>query len=74
MLILTRKNNESIMIGENIKVTILGSTGNKVRIGVSAPEKISVHREEIFELIKAKESKNYKNSQDSGEEYEDYYR
>ena len=52
MLILTRKSGESLMIGEDISVTVLGVKGNQVRIGINAPKVISVHREEIFDKIK----------------------
>jgi carbon storage regulator len=48
MLILTRKLGESITIGDNIKVSVLGIYGKQVKLGVEAPERVSVHREEIF--------------------------
>ena len=51
MLILTRRAGESLVIGENIAITVLGVKGNQVRIGVKAPRDVSVHREEIFERI-----------------------
>ena len=54
MLILTRRPAESIIIGDNvIRITVLGVKGNQVRIGVDAPDDVEVHREEIFEKIKA---------------------
>ena len=53
MLILTRRTNETLMIGTEITVTVLGVKGNQVRIGVNAPENIAVHREEIFDRINA---------------------
>ena len=53
MLILTRRIGETLMIGEEVSVTVLGVKGNQVRIGVNAPKEIGVHREEIYEKIKA---------------------
>jgi carbon storage regulator len=52
MLILTRRVGETVVIGEDIVVTVLGVKGNQVRIGVKAPRDVAVHREEIFERIK----------------------
>jgi len=52
MLILTRRVGESVVIGEDVTVTVLGVKGNQVRIGINAPKTVSVHREEIFERIK----------------------
>ena len=53
MLILTRRVGETLMIGEDVTMTVLGVKGNQVRIGVNAPKEIAVHREEIFEKIHA---------------------
>lgn len=51
MLVLTRRNNQSIMIGDDVEVRILGVSGEKVRIGISAPADVPVYREEVFERI-----------------------
>ncbi len=53
MLILTRRVGETVMIGEEVSVTILGVKGNQVRVGINAPKDVAVHREEIFERIKS---------------------
>ena len=53
MLILTRRVGESVVIGEDVTVTVLGVKGNHVRIGINAPKNVAVHREEIFERIKS---------------------
>ena len=52
MLILTRRVGETVVIGDDIVVTVLGVKGNQVRVGVKAPRDVAVHREEIFERIK----------------------
>jgi carbon storage regulator len=56
MLILTRRVGETVMIGEDVTVTVLGVKGNQVRVGVNAPRNVAVHREEIFERIKREEA------------------
>lgn len=55
MLILTRRPNESLMVGDDVKVTVLGIKGNQVRVGISAPRHVPVHRQEIYEKIKDEE-------------------
>ena len=51
MLVLTRKVGSSIIIGDDIKVTILGTVGASAKVGISAPDSVSVHREEIYKKI-----------------------
>lgn len=51
MLILSRKNGEKLIIGDNVELTVLGIKGNQVRIGVNAPKDVSVHREEVYMRI-----------------------
>jgi carbon storage regulator len=52
MLILTRRVGETLMVGDDVTVTVLGVKGNQVRIGINAPKDVAVHREEIYERIK----------------------
>jgi carbon storage regulator len=52
MLILTRRVGETVMIGDDVTITVLGVKGNQVRVGINAPKNVAVHREEIYERIK----------------------
>ena len=63
MLILTRREGESLMIGDEISVTILSVKGNQVRLGVKAPKDVVVHREEVYQRPESRVSQGGRNSQ-----------
>ncbi len=65
MLILTRQIGETLMIGDQTTVTVLGIKGNQVRLGVNAPKDVAVHREEIYEKIRKEQDDGDEQSPDS---------
>ena len=69
MLILTRRINETLNIGDDVQVTVLGIKGNQVRIGINAPRDVPVHREEIYQRIKREERGG---GEDQSEKADDY--
>ena len=69
MLVLSRQKDESIIIGDDVEITIVDVRGDKVRLGINAPREISVHRKEVYEAIQREKAQ--KQEVDSGEEKED---
>jgi carbon storage regulator len=62
MLILTRRAGETLMVGDEVTVTVLGVKGNQVRLGINAPKDVSVHREEIYQRTQTEKNDNLGNS------------
>lgn len=58
MLVLSRQRDESIFIGDNIKITVVDIRGDKVRLGITAPSEIPVHRQEVYEAIQREHARN----------------
>jgi carbon storage regulator len=69
MLILTRRVGETVMIGNDVTVTILGVKGNQVRVGINAPKNVAVHREEIYERIKREQQGDHDQQGEHRDEY-----
>ena len=61
MLILTRRIGETLMVGDEVTVTVLGVKGNQVRLGINAPKDVAVHREEIYQRIQNEKEDNHGN-------------
>ena len=72
MLILTRRINETLNIGDEVQVTVLGIKGNQVRIGINAPRDVPVHREEIYQRIKREEQRGSADAEETSSEDESF--
>ncbi|MDB6061786.1 MAG: carbon storage regulator [Verrucomicrobiaceae bacterium] len=66
MLVLSRRLGETLIIGDDIKITVLGISGNQVRLGIAAPKDVSVHREEVYRRIQDEQGQPSPQSNDSG--------
>ena len=71
MLILTRRVGETLMIGDEVTVTVLGVKGNQVRIGVNAPKEVAVHREESYDRIKREQETSHVAADNSSDKSDD---
>jgi len=69
MLILTRRVGETVMIGDDVTITVLGVKGNQVSVGINAPKHVAVHREEIYERIKREQQGSEATEQPKAAEY-----
>ncbi len=69
MLILTRRIGETLIIGDDVNITVLGVKGNQVRLGINAPKDVSVHREEIY--LRIQQEKNGTSREDGEDEADD---
>jgi carbon storage regulator len=69
MLILTRRVGETVMIGDDVTITVLGVKGNQVRVGINAPKHVAVHREEIYERIKREQQSDEASQKPKAAEY-----
>jgi len=67
MLVLSRKKDEKIVIGDNISIMVVEIRGDKVRLGIDAPREVSVHRREVYDAIKRKESEQGEVEEDSAD-------
>ena len=68
MLVLSRQKDESIMIGDNVEITIVDVRGDKVRLGITAPKEIPVHRREVYEAIQREKEQNSEKEQEQPEQ------
>lgn len=71
MLILTRRIGETLIIGDDVNITVLGVKGNQVRLGINAPKDVSVHREEIYLRIQQEKSGTSRDDSDDSDDGED---
>lgn len=71
MLILTRRIGETLMVGDDVTITLLGIKGNQARIGVNAPKEIAVHREEIYERIQREKQQQEQDGQRGQQAYQE---